>query len=388
MEYAGPSRPALAALSLLCCAAVAAAWAFGGASALLIAQWAVQPPVTITALRPRRAPQMRSTLRTRQRPTEPSLRRGWAPLKAESDGTVDGASQLQPEVQAYLSATGGAFLLGGMFAAATPAVLTDLAAGFLASISVTLLGYPLDTAKTRLQVGQPTTPPDGILGLYRGLGVGIAREAVTAAIYIAACGFLKALLVPPGAAATLQTLLTFLFIGAAACLASCTSRVPLEIMTKQIQTGSCTTVGQAARRVFFADGACGVVQRSWVAVVLREVPYGALQIAFFELAKLLFTFLADMHVPILLQRMAWGAVAGSGAALLTTPFDVITSRVMTSAGPKDGEAPTSVWDTVQNMYRTEGLQPFFTGGLLRALFYAPGTCIFFAVYETVAAALK
>lgn len=27
------------------------------------------------------------------------------------------------------------------------------------------------------------------------------------------------------------------------------------------------------------------------------------------------------------------------------------------SGPKDGEAPTSVWDTVQNMYRTEGLQP-------------------------------
>lgn len=54
--------------------------------------------------------------------------------------------------------------------------------------------------------------------------MGIAREAVTAAIYIAACGLLKALLVPPGAAATLQTLLTFLFIGAAACLASCASR--------------------------------------------------------------------------------------------------------------------------------------------------------------------
>lgn len=29
---------------------------------------------------------------------EASLQRGWAPLKAESDGTVDGASQLQPEV--------------------------------------------------------------------------------------------------------------------------------------------------------------------------------------------------------------------------------------------------------------------------------------------------
>jgi hypothetical protein len=52
--------------------------------------------------------------------------------------------------------------------------------------------------------------------------------------------------------------------------------------------------------------------------MLREVPYGAFQIAFFELAKLTMTFLVDWNVPIFFQRMAWGAVAGSAAAFLTT----------------------------------------------------------------------
>lgn len=67
--------------------------------------------------------------------------------------------------------------------------------------------------------------------------------------------------------------------------------------------------------------------------MLREVPYGAFQIAFFELAKLMLGFLGEWGVPIFFQRMAWGAVAGSGAAFLTTPFDVITSRVMLSSAP-------------------------------------------------------
>lgn len=52
------------------------------------------------------------------------------------------------------------------------------------------------------------------------------------------------------------------------------------------------------------------------------------------------------------------------------------------------DKPPSVWGTVQLMLQQEGPGVFFTGSLLRAAFYSPGTCIFFSVYETVAAALK
>eukprot|EP00667_Euglena_gracilis_P013629 EG_transcript_14076 len=313
-------------------------------------------------------------------------------LRAADDGAQSDTIALQPEVRTYLGYNAAALLAGGLLALTTSSILKDMAAGATASICTMLLGYPLDTAKTRMQIGQKTIGEDGFIGLYKGLGIGLLREASTAAIYIATCGFLKLYLVPADAAANLSTLLLFLFIGASACLVSCTTRVPLEIVSKQIQSGKCQTLPEAAQKVFAGADGCSTVERSWVAVMLREVPYGAFQIAFFELAKLMLGFLGEWGVPIFFQRMAWGAVAGSGAAFLTTPFDVITSRVMLSSAPavEDGaiDKPPSVWGTVQLMLQQEGPGVFFTGSLLRAAFYSPGTCIFFSVYETVAAALK
>ena len=122
-------------------------------------------------------------------------------------------------------------------------------------------------------------------------------------------------------------------------------------------------------------------------VLLREVPYGAFQIMFFEFAKMSLEFLGTWNVPIFIQRMLWGAAAGAGASFLTTPCDVITSRVMTRlSGDGDGPAPT-VWQTIRTMYKDEGWKVFWTGSMFRAAVYTPGTCLFFTIFETVGSAL-
>ena len=70
---------------------------------------------------------------------------------------------------------------------------------------------------------------------------------------------------------------------------------------------------------------------SWVAVLCRDMPFAGLQIAFFDLYKGLFAGLDDAGVSVFFQRAIWGAFAGGTAAVLTTPFDLLTTNVMLEA---------------------------------------------------------
>eukprot|EP00668_Euglena_longa_P036067 GGOE01046350.1.p1 GENE.GGOE01046350.1~~GGOE01046350.1.p1 ORF type:complete len:447 (-),score=73.40 GGOE01046350.1:169-1509(-) len=322
-------------------------------------------------------------------PKEPVGSGTWLQMTGDASQNV---SLVQREVQMYLMFIIAVLFAGGSLTLTISSVLKDVVAGVAASICTTLAGYPLDTAKTRLQTGQKAIGSDGFVGLYKGLGIGLLREASTTAIYIATCGFLKLCLVPADAVANLNTLLIFLFIGAVACLASCVSRMPLEFVSRQIQSGECWTLPDAAWKVLCGPDGSNVAKRAWVAVTLREVTQGATQLVFFEVFKLLFSFLADWNVPISFQRMVWGAMAGFWAAFLTTPLDVITFSVMLTSFQHMGEEgagkPRSIWGMAHRMFQEGGLGVFFAGSLPRAVFFSIGTCLFFSVFRIVAAALK
>ena len=76
---------------------------------------------------------------------------------------------------------------------------------------------------------------------------------------------------------------------------------------------------------------------SWVAVLCRDMPFAGLQIAFFDLYKGLFAGLDDAGVSEFFQRAIWGAFAGGTAAVLTTPFDLLTTNVMLEAESAEEE---------------------------------------------------
>jgi hypothetical protein len=141
------------------------------------------------------------------------------------------------------------------------------------------------------------------------------------------------------------------------------------------------------------------------------MPFAGLQIALFDIYKNVLSFLDEQGWSIFAQRALWGILAGSTAAFLTTPFDVLTTNVMTASDnlvPQEKKGnlltdvgtlfKTSLLETI-NVNSTESseidekrsgatvnrynLFSLFAGAIPRVLFFGPAAMIFFASYESV-----
>ena len=84
----------------------------------------------------------------------------------------------------------------------------------------------------------------------------------------------------------------------------------------------------------------------------------------------------------ILQLLASGAIAGMPAAYLTTPCDVIKTRLQVEA--RKGETKyTSLRHCASTVYREEGFRAFFKGGPARILRSSPQFAFTLAAYEVL-----
>ncbi|GAB0489114.1 hypothetical protein MMPV_000330 [Pyropia vietnamensis] len=303
---------------------------------------------------------------------------------------------------------------------------------FVASAIATAICHPIDTWKALKQAERRN--PDGsadeassvatILGpyplarLYRGVESNILKEAPNAAVYLAVYELLKtALLTLPFFAA--HPLVAFLVAGALGDAVGSIVRVPAELVNKRLQLGLNDTVGGAVRDQFFNESGLEVTLASWGAVLLRDMPYGAVQIAVYEQVKLAIassshpTVLSTLSaavshfssaaaagagtgataatsaatsalaIPGILDDVLVGAFAGAIAAVLTTPMDVLVTRVAVQA-PRcdlDTRRYAGVRSVLGRLLAEEGPGALWSGWLQRGLFYAPLIGLFFTLYE-------
>ena len=88
-----------------------------------------------------------------------------------------------------------------------------------------------------------------------------------------------------------------------------------------------------------------------------------------------------------IQGAVCGSIAGGVAASVTTPLDVVKTRMMLRNDPR-GIPYSGAIDTAKRVYRNEGLGRFFAGVGPRTLWISIGGFVFFGMYEMAREALS
>ncbi|KAK3954720.1 mitochondrial carrier domain-containing protein [Pseudoneurospora amorphoporcata] len=313
-----------------------------------------------------------------------------------------------------------------------PPFQTALLAGALAGTTVDLSLFPLDTLKTRLQSAQGFFASGGFRGIYRGVGSCVIGSAPGAAAFFVTYETTKSFLAPPNLVVSTTTTTTSdkekanlkgkgigggltpgVTHGVAASLgeiAACAIRVPTEVIKQRAQAGQHGGSSLSSlQHILNQRGAIGLtgvwreLYRGWGITVMREVPFTVLQFPLWESLKKwgrerrqrtgrgLFGDSAtgkddkDVSAP---ESALYGSLAGGFAAALTTPLDVLKTRIMLSERRegianvvkgiwKDGQAKTG-----------SGLRPFFSGIGPRVMWISIGGAIFLGSYQSVVNAFE
>ena len=216
--------------------------------------------------------------------------------------------------------------------------------------------------------GVPERKDGGFFGLWRGVVYFVADA--NDAVYVATYAFLRpALIANLNVADPLAVFWISVLAGSLGDAVGSVFRVPMEIIYKQVQTGAATGGGEVVTSLAQNKGSVRLIVLSWVAVLCRgadafifihgisnyiiymfdftitlDMPFAGLQIALYDVFKSLLSFLDDWGVNVFIQGAVWGALAGSVASFITTPFDVLTTTVMTAAQDEAGSVGGLVAD--------------------------------------------
>ncbi|KAJ5952205.1 Mitochondrial substrate/solute carrier [Penicillium vulpinum] len=302
----------------------------------------------------------------------------------------------------------------------------SLISGAIAGLTVDCSLYPLDTIKTRLQKARDHTAPQTRLslrqtfrGIYAGLPSVLFGSAPSAASFFIVYDGVKRTMLPPqpiGSKPNPQSrshiILTHSLASSLGEIAACAVRVPTEVIKQRAQAGlfggssllalkdilslrhavSASTAspstpapkrgyGQVFRELYRGAGI----------TIAREIPFTVLQFTMWESMKEAYgkrylrtvetaSSLAETQIPASTSAM-FGSIAGAIAAGLTTPLDVIKTRVMLARRGDGGvDAPVRVKEIVRGIAR-EGPGAFWRGITPRVTWIGIGGAVFLGSYQ-------
>jgi len=176
---------------------------------------------------------------------------------------------------------------------------------------------------------------------------------------------------------------------------------PFERTKQSVQAGLFTSIRASLRSTIGEYGILGLYS-GFKAQVVRDLAFHAIQLPLYDGIK--DAWLAKVHLKRLetesahtgkalekrqnlrpIESMACGAMAGATSGALTTPLDVLKTRLMTCSVDCAGG---SVRTTLANVYFTQGAMGFTAGMPQRALYIACGSAIFWTVFEQTVRVMK
>lgn len=270
-------------------------------------------------------------------------------------------------------------------------------AGALAGTMVSLSLHPVDTVKTIIQANaagqlspylilRRVISEKGVSGLYRGISSNIASSAPISAIYTYTYESVKGALLP----VLPKEYHSFALCIAGGCSSVATSFIftPSERIKQQMQVGLQYQNSWNALIGCLEKGGMSSLYAGWGAVLCRNIPHSIIKFYTYEsLKQFLLTSAKPGASPSTLQTLVCGGIAGSTAALFTTPFDVVKTRLQTQV-PGSLAKYDGVLHALQEIARREGLQGLYSGLTPRLAMYVSQGAIFFASYEFLKAAFS
>ncbi|KAJ8762867.1 hypothetical protein K2173_022996 [Erythroxylum novogranatense] len=255
---------------------------------------------------------------------------------------------------------------------------------------------PLDTIKTKLQTKGAsqmytstldaivkTFQEKGIGGFYRGVSAVIVGSTASSAVYFGTCEFGKSILskfekypsmlIPPTA-------------GAMGNVVSSAIMVPKELITQRMQAGAKGRSWQVLLKILEKDGILGLYA-GYSATLLRNLPAGVLSYSSFEYLKAAVLSRTNKSHLDPIESVCCGALAGAISASITTPLDVVKTRLMTQANKEVMDKVAAVMyggvsSTVKQILKEEGWVGFTRGMGPRVVHSACFSALGYFAFET------
>ncbi|KAF8204027.1 mitochondrial inner membrane protein [Pholiota molesta] len=273
--------------------------------------------------------------------------------------------------------------------------------GFAGAVGATIV-YPIDMVKTRMQnqrttvVGQMLYKNsldcakkifrnEGFLGFYRGLGPQLIGVAPEKAIKLTVNDLVRGRAMDPE---TGRIKIGWeLFAGGMAGGSQVIFTNPLEIVKIRLQIQ-----GEAAKvEGAIPKGAVHIIRQLGIlglykgatACLLRDIPFSAIYFtAYSHLRKDVFQDGYNGKQLSFLETLSAAAIAGMPAAYLTTPADVVKTRLQVEA--RKGQTHyAGLRDAFVKIYREEGFRALFKGGPARVIRSSPQFGFTLLAYETL-----
>lgn len=292
-------------------------------------------------------------------------------------------------------------------------------AGGIGGLVADFIMHPLDTMKTRQQASLDTVKtldlklrnlhPLEILkmeglrkGWYSGLSAAMLGSLPSAAIFFMTYEFLKEEMI---LSYKMNETFTFFVAGLSGDLASSLVYVPSEVLKTRLQLQ-----GKLNKKLFGYNNLRDAVFKmnkfegksvfysGYSATLLRDLPFSAIQFALYEKLRQIscqITAKTDDQLGVT-EELIVGGLAGGIAGAITTPLDVVKTRLQTNMSQviitndttgKSTDCPQpatqNLFTTIKKFYRREGLLKMFGGIGPRIMWSSVQSSIMLYIYQTI-----